>query len=400
MCRFSKAISFHCGISSLIRPMADATGAGSSGADNEKETMPLTPAGAKGNDNDGAGNEGTAGGGREKHNGVGEKVEDIFVFNEDGSIPDGWILKKGVPTPPALQEGTRSIPWWRWILHIIFAPLSALRFIVFVLFVFVLAFLCLPVAILFPPDEKKGLSRWHPLYFLAKPVIRLICAAGGYWWISRKYVGVQKPKDAGLEREPVTLVSTHVMPVIDAFLLVMYYNGRFVVRAKEKNSFFGLALRAAGSVFVERGGSKKGSQTQTLVDVAKTKDGNPSMCIFPEGFMANGGTIQPFRKGAFVSGEPVRMVVLQYPFKWTNPAWVEPMFVTHVVRTCSSFWTSAVVVDCGLYVPSEEEKADPALYSRNVRAKMCELSGMGTSEVTQAQKTLWLTKQGYGGYRV
>merc|ERR1712183_886368 len=51
------------------------------------------------------------------------------------------------------------------------------------------------------------------------------------------------------------------------------------------------------------------------------------LLVFPEGFTKAARCLLKFRTGAFVSGDPVRPVVLQYPECF---GWVQPSMAVHI----------------------------------------------------------------------
>lgn len=322
-------------------------------------------------------------------------LEDPFALPDDGALPEGWTLFRGVPTPPEFQEVVPPLPVWRWILYVIFLPLTLLRLVLFLILLVVMFVVTIPFGLCCPPSPAKGLSRWSPMAILGVLVVRLQLLIAGYWWIRVEKKGVQSPAEVGLDAPPTILVCNHVAGFFDAMLLFLRFRMRVVARAGVKNSIFGPPVRALGSIFVHRFSkdSPRGAQTQVIIDAAKAK-GAPIL-IFPEGFTSNGVSINSFRKGAFAAGEPVRMTVVKYPGRWVSPAWIRPNHLQHYFQALASFWTGSTVVDCGIYVPNEEEKADAGLFAKNVQARMAELSGLGVADWTFKQKKLWMSKVGY-----
>ncbi len=74
--------------------------------------------------------------------------------------------------------------------------------------------------------------------------------------------------------------------------------------------------------------------------------------------------------GAFLPGAPVLPVLLTYSKTHHNPAWTIIDVPFHVLRLLCQFVNTVDVNILPVYVPSDTEQADPALYAANVR-RMC-----------------------------
>jgi len=73
----------------------------------------------------------------------------------------------------------------------------------------------------------------------------------------------------------------------------------------------------------------------------------------------------------------VQPVAIRYPHINFNPAWVfGPSQAMTVVRLCCQFVNFMEVTYLPVYVPSEEEIADPHLYANNVRNKIADVLGV------------------------
>lgn len=104
--------------------------------------------------------------------------------------------------------------------------------------------------------------------------------------------------------------------------------------------------------------------------------------LFPEATTTSGRALARFKKGAFVPGLPVAPIVLKYRCPYINPSWVAPHnFWLHFVRLFSAWKLKTVTTTClPLYYPTDEEVADPELYSRNVQRYMADALGCPTCE--------------------
>lgn len=74
------------------------------------------------------------------------------------------------------------------------------------------------------------------------------------------------------------------------------------------------------SIFVER---NKKSSREKVSEAIKNRIGGdihdkgmprkyPILCIYPEGTTSNQTTLMPFKRGAFLAGKPVHMMVTEY----------------------------------------------------------------------------------------
>lgn len=194
---------------------------------------------------------------------------------------------------------------------------------------------------------------------------------------------------AYLRSTPI-VVSNHIS-YIDAIMLPLVLQmPKFMSMAEVKHwPLFGVMGTDLDYIFVDRKSADSRKKTLEAIQshVQAWRDGDRPLLIFAEGTTSNGTTLHEFRKGAFVSGKPVRPVVVKYTGSW-NPANVnfreappeeratqdvdyEPyddgdwaaQFAGHFDHTC-------VVLVCRQYLPSPEEQADPELYAKNVRKIM------------------------------
>merc|ERR1711972_949431 len=107
--------------------------------------------------------------------------------------------------------------------------------------------------------------------------------------------------------------------------------------------------------------------------------GQRPMLIFPEGTTTNGEDLLDFRKGAFVSGMPVRPAIIVYTGQFDPACTNFKQTAKGVQKTTDSEWAqqfmghmvhSLHVRVLPPYLPNEAEKADADLYARNVNQVM------------------------------
>eukprot|EP00435_Cladocopium_sp_Y103_P002878 s1868_g1.t1 len=123
-------------------------------------------------------------------------------------------------------------------------------------------------------------------------------------------------------------------------------------------------------------------QLDDAFQVQAWKPGERPLMIFPEGTTSNGTSLLDFKQGAFMSGAPVRPVLLKHTGSW-DPAVTDYLMTEDGVQVLYSdgewamnFWAnllhSCTVLVCEPYIPSAEEKADAGLYAKHVRQYMLE----------------------------
>ncbi|KAL0491061.1 lysophosphatidylcholine acyltransferase [Acrasis kona] len=107
----------------------------------------------------------------------------------------------------------------------------------------------------------------------------------------------------------------------------------------------------------------------------------PRFAVFPEGTTTNGSQLIEFHSGPFALKLPVQPVVIRYPFRYFNAAWLEvPSTLEYVLLLLSQVFQSVQIIHFPTYEPNEEEKEDPVMYANNVRTLMCEATNMKAYE--------------------
>jgi len=108
---------------------------------------------------------------------------------------------------------------------------------------------------------------------------------------------------------PCIFMSNH-QSNFDVPVLLAYLNAQFRWLAKTelfKIPIFGLAMRRAGYISIDRGDHE--SAIRSMAMAADAIRNGASVMIFPEGTRSRDGRIQPFKKGGFVlavdSGAPI-----------------------------------------------------------------------------------------------
>ncbi|KAJ8372200.1 hypothetical protein AAFF_G00293750 [Aldrovandia affinis] len=148
---------------------------------------------------------------------------------------------------------------------------------------------------------------------------------------------------------------------------------------------FGMLLRCLQPVLVSR--LDPDSRKNTILEIERraTSGGHwPQVLLFPEGTCTNRSCLITFKQGAFIPGVPVQPVLLQFPNKldtvtWT---WQGPRGKTLFLQTLSQLYTNVEIEFLPPYFPSEEEKANPALFANGVRDVMAKALSVPVTDHT------------------
>jgi lysophosphatidylcholine acyltransferase/lyso-PAF acetyltransferase len=149
----------------------------------------------------------------------------------------------------------------------------------------------------------------------------------------------------------------------------------------KKVPVFGKLMEEMEVVFVDRGASDSRQATLDAIKkhCSEWKPRARPLLIFPEGTTTNGEGTLDFRKGAFVSGAPVRPTVIVYTGRFNPASTSYKQTAKGVEKTTDVEWAqqfmghlvhSLHVRVLPPYFPNEAEKADADLYARNVNQVM------------------------------
>ena len=100
---------------------------------------------------------------------------------------------------------------------------------------------------------------------------------------------------------PQILVANHVS-WFDVLALAAWVPGRYLFVAKrelERIPLFAHAIRACGHIFIDRQDRNRAVESLETAR-SRLEEENPTIIMFPEGTRSPTGTLQPFKKGAFV----------------------------------------------------------------------------------------------------
>lgn len=227
-----------------------------------------------------------------------------------------------------------------WLLHLTVLPL---KFLCFVLVLFLLYFFCALTPLLPAVYEAAVLP------FLVKLISRLGLLSLGFVdvrWVSLPAGAPPPPSsgrrgrdEAGAKEQPeaAAVVSNHCGYVDVAIHMARYFPSYLARRGTEHLVMVGAVARATQCLFVERENKTEGAagvagqvkarmeqhaeeeQRRAAAAAAGARGGCWSavrrprpMLLFPEGTTTNNSCLLPFKTGAFLAGLPVKPVVIKY----------------------------------------------------------------------------------------
>lgn len=149
------------------------------------------------------------------------------------------------------------------------------------------------------------------------------------------------PKDPSRGR---VVVANH-RSIIDISIMLVQFGGCVVARGDiESWPVLGPCLRAGGTIFVDRGDKKSGSNA--VAKMMEHLQKHESISLFPEGTTFEDDEVRPFRPGGFVAAQrtssPVTPVGIVYP-EGSGAAYGGETFVAHLARLAGSKGTIAHV---------------------------------------------------------
>ncbi|XP_075158908.1 lysophosphatidylcholine acyltransferase [Haematobia irritans] len=226
--------------------------------------------------------------------------------------------------------------------------------------------------------NKRPLSGWRKkVRSLVAVCMRSLYAAGSFHYISFK------GQRATAKEAPIMVVAPH-SSYVDSIVVVA--TGPPAIVAKQETSdipLLGKIINYAQPIYVQREDPNSRQNTiREIVDRARSEEDWPQVAIFAEGTCTNRQALIKFKGGAFYPGVPVQPVLIKYPnkydtFTWT---WDGPGVLRLLWLTMASFYSRCEIEFLPVYNPSEEEKANPNLYAKNVREVMAKALGVPTSE--------------------
>eukprot|EP00299_Pterocystis_sp_00344_P017014 c8538_g1_i1.p1 GENE.c8538_g1_i1~~c8538_g1_i1.p1 ORF type:complete len:461 (-),score=85.66 c8538_g1_i1:35-1243(-) len=188
-------------------------------------------------------------------------------------------------------------------------------------------------------------------------------------------------------RDVKLLIGNHTGP-IEIVILFNTCFPSFVTRVENLTiPLFSGIVKAVDAIVVNRDDAESKKITMDIIQRRANDPSSAQLMIFPEGTTNNQHALFQFRKGAFVSGQPVQPVVFHYPYRHLNPCFTGRIvggldLVDLIIRLASQFVNRAEFKFLPVYHPSEEEKKNPELYAENVRVLMASHLGIKVSDAS------------------
>lgn len=173
----------------------------------------------------------------------------------------------------------------------------------------------------------------------------------------------------------------------------------------------GRLMEEMDCVFVDRSSSASRKNTQEAISqhCESWTPGSRPLLIFPEATTTNGETVKELKHGAFNAGMPVRPAILVYTGQWDPASTTFKATDSGLQKLSDAEWAAQFVGNwvhsvhvrvLAPYMPSPEEKQDPALYSHNCREYMAAALARVRKELQDASwKTAVGRESGGLGYR-
>jgi 1-acyl-sn-glycerol-3-phosphate acyltransferase len=239
-----------------------------------------------------------------------------------------------------------------------------------------------------PAQRPMGAWRQFFVEWSVRAFARTLAFLAGFVWIER----IGSPA-RGAHAAPVA-VCNHVAPIDPVLLYADGYMASPVAKAGVRDiAIVGDIMSSLLAVFVNR--SSQQSRNTTLDEITaraayRPGDGDgdsreryPPLLLFSEATTTSGEGMLRFKRGAFAPGEPVQPIVLRYPHHSFNPAFTRSnSLVSTLIGTLSQVFNRVQITYMPVYVPSDEERADPDLYAENVRQHMIRTLGVDDESLT------------------
>ncbi|KAJ8909590.1 hypothetical protein NQ315_005907 [Exocentrus adspersus] len=184
---------------------------------------------------------------------------------------------------------------------------------------------------------------------------------------------VVKGKQASRCEAPILVAAPHSTFLDGGIVYVTGFPSTICRYESGANNHIGKLINFTQPIYVWRDDPDSRQNTiQEIISRATSSLDWPQILIFPEGTCTNRSCLITFKPGAFFPGVPIQPVCIRYPNKldtvtWT---WEGPSALKLLWLTLSQPYSNCEIEFLPVYTPNEEEKQDPKLFARNVRAVM------------------------------
>lgn len=233
-------------------------------------------------------------------------------------------------------------------------------------------------------------------------ISRLVCRVGarsllftfGFYWINVSHTTTPSSSTPKCN----IIISNH-RSYLDILVFIWMHGPAFVMKREILDlPIVGWIAAVCGCIPVGR--SPSGSASPIVEYTASCESSQqPALFIFPEGTTTNGSAIMPFKSGAFVPGEPVLPVVIDFPHQHFNCSHESILFFVHLLRLCSQFQNYIILTYLPIYHPSEDEQKNPVLFAVNVERCIANTLRVPVVECTYKDKLAWHQKM-RASYRI
>jgi len=279
-------------------------------------------------------------------------------------------MKKTIETPEELFTHNFKFSLVDKIKFVLFAPLLVPFRLLACLVIAFLIYTPSKIGLLFSDPETRDLkphTGWRKFFQ------QMMYMNASY--IAMYLLGLQvdvKGKQASRDEAPILIVAPHTS-FLDVFIIALC-RGSPLARIENQNTVFMWAPQAIGhTIFVNRKNAEsRHKAAESIIERAVSPLPWPQIFIFAEGTTSNGQALARFGTGGFQPGLPVQPVTIRYSHPdisvWT-------MKQNHGIKMslfllfCNP-WHKVTVEFLPVYTPSEEEKTDPIVYTRNVQQTM------------------------------
>ncbi|CAH1100178.1 unnamed protein product [Psylliodes chrysocephalus] len=221
--------------------------------------------------------------------------------------------------------------------------------------------------------------RQKPLEGWRKKIKHVICIIGKNVLMAGGMNITIKGRQASKTEAPILVAAPHSTFIDAGIVYLTGFPSTICRRESAGNNHIGKLINFTQPVYVWRDDPNSRHNTiKEIINRATSDLDWPQILIFPEGTCTNRSCLITFKPGAFYPGVPIQPVCIRYPNKvdtvtWT---WEGPSALKLLWLTLTQPYSNCEIEFLPVYNPSEEEKRDPKLFAKNVRAVMAKALGI------------------------